>query len=144
MIDTIPDEREWLEAIRRGVRKEEDFQEERKLKNNDSFGSASSGKRKRNEPTAAVVEKPKHTAKEKRVYQATKKEEKVVNKPAAPRQDIVHMVWSDAHTGIDQKEMDDRKDKKECTGCTWTNHGWKHCKKRSESVPFKGYCLNYW
>ena len=71
-----------------------------------------------------------------------KKEEKAAKKPAAPRQEIMHRVWADAHTGIDQKEMDDRKDKKECTGCTWTNHGWKHCKKeiRISSIqrrPFK-------
>ena len=32
MIDLIPDEREWLEALRTAVRKEEDFQEGRKLK----------------------------------------------------------------------------------------------------------------
>ena len=46
MIDPIPDEREWLEAVRTAVRKEEDFQEVRQLENTDSSGSASSGKRK--------------------------------------------------------------------------------------------------
>ena len=129
MIDPIPDEREWLEAVRTAVRKEEDFQEGRKLKNTDSSRSASSGKRKRNEQTAVVVKKPKYTAKEKRVYQAKKKEEKAAKKPAAPRQEIMHRVWADAHTGIDQKEIDERKAKKQCTRCTLTNQGWKHCKK---------------
>ena len=129
MIDPIPDEREWLEAVRSAVRKEEAFQEGRKLKNTDSSGSASSGKRKRNQQTAAVVKKPKYTAKEKRVYQAKKKEEKAARKPAAPRQEIMHRVWADAHTGIDQTEIDKRKAKKQCTRCTLTNHGWKHCKK---------------
>ena len=103
MIDPIPDEREWLEAVRTAVRKEEDFQEGRKLKNTDSSGSVSSGNRKRNEPTAAVVKKPKYTAKEKRVYQAKKNEVKAARKPAAPRQERMHWVWVDAHTGIDQK-----------------------------------------
>ena len=36
MIDPIPDKRKSLEAMRTAVRKEEDFQEERKLKNEDS------------------------------------------------------------------------------------------------------------
>ena len=143
MIDPIPDEREWLEAVRTAVRKEEDFQEGRKLKNTDSSGSASSGKRKGKERTVTVVKKPKYTAKEKMVYQARKKEEKAAKKPTAPRQEIMHRVWADAHTGIDQKEIDDRKAKKQCTKCTLTNHGWKHCKKRSESVPFKGDDSNY-
>ena len=67
MIDSIPDEREWLEAVRTAVRKEEDFQEERKVKNTDSSWSASSGKRTRNERTAVAIKKPKYTAKEKRV-----------------------------------------------------------------------------
>ena len=129
MINPIPDEREWLEAVRTAVRKEEDFQEGRKLKNTDSSGSASSGKRKRTEPTPTVVKKPKYTAKEKRVYQAKKKDEKAARKPAAPRQEIMHRVWADAHTGIDQKEIDERKAKKQCTRCTLPNHGWKHCKK---------------
>ena len=87
MIDPIPVEREWLEAVQTAVRNEEDFQEGRKLKNTDFSGSASSGKRKRNEPKAvAVVKKSKYTAKleEKRIYQAKKQEERAVKKRAAP------------------------------------------------------------
>ena len=129
MIDPIPDERDWLEAVRTAVRKEEDFQEGRKLKNTDSSGSASSGKRKRNKQTAVVVKKPKYTTKEKSVYQAKKKEEKAARKPAAPRQEIMHRVWADAHTVIDQKEIDERKAKKQCIRCTLTNHRRKHCKQ---------------
>ena len=127
--DPIPDEREWLEAVWTAVRKEEDFQEGRKLKNTDSAGSASSGKRKRKEPTAAVVKIPKYTAKEKRVYQTRKMEEMAAKKPAAPRQEIMHRVWADAHTGIDLKEIDEWKVKKLCTRCTLTNHGWEHWTK---------------
>ena len=52
-----------------------------------------------------------------------------MKKPAAPRQEIMHRVWADAHTGIDQKEINERKAKKQCTRCTLTNNGWKHCKK---------------
>ena len=76
-----------------------------------------------------TAKKPKYTAKEKRVYQARKKEEKAVKKPAAPRQEIMERVWADTHTGIDQKEIDERKAKKQSTRCTLTNHGWKHCKR---------------
>ena len=67
MMDQIADDREWLEAVRTASKAEEDFVEGTKLRDGDSAGSASSGKRKRNEPTAAVVKKPKYIAKEKRV-----------------------------------------------------------------------------
>ena len=128
-MDPIADDREWLEAVRMASKAEEDFVEGRKLRYGDSSGSASSGKRERNEPTVTTAKKPKYTAKEKRVYQAKKKEEKAARKPAAPQQEIMHRVWADAHTGIDQKEIDERKAKKQCTRCTLTNHGWKDCKK---------------
>ena len=82
MMDPIADDREWLEAVRTASKAEEDFVEGRKLRHGDSTGSASSGKRKRNEPTARVVKKPMHTAKHKRVYQARKKEENAAKKPA--------------------------------------------------------------
>ena len=89
-----------------------------------------------------MVKKPKYTAKEKRLYQAKKKEEKEARKQVAPRQEIMHRFWADAHTGIDQKEIDERKAKKQCTRCTLTNHGWKHCKKEIristiQRKPFK-------
>ena len=76
MMDLIADDREWLEAVRTASKAEEDFVEGRKLQPGDSSGSASSGKRKRDEPRVVVVKKPKYTAKEKRVFQAKKKEEK--------------------------------------------------------------------
>ena len=59
-----------------------------------------------------MVEKSKYTAKEKRVYQAKKKEERAAKKPAAPRQELMDRVWPKAHTGIDQKKIDERKAKK--------------------------------
>ena len=46
MIDPNTDDREWVEAIRMAVKKEEDFKERRKLKNTDSTRLASSSKRK--------------------------------------------------------------------------------------------------
>jgi len=76
-----------------------------------------------------IKKKPKYTSKEKRVYHAKKKEEKVEKGKAAPRQKIMHRVWADAHTGIDQKIGDERKAKGQCTRCTLTKHGWKHFQK---------------
>jgi len=52
---------------------------------------------------AKTTNKPKETAKEKRVDQAKKMEEKVEKGKGAPRQKIMHRVWAEAHTGIDQK-----------------------------------------
>jgi len=121
------DERDWIEALRQAIRDEEDFQEGKRLKDNNFSGSNSSGKRKREELTTTnITKKVKCTAKEKRVYQAKKKEEKVKKEKAAPRQKMMHRVWAYAHTGIDQKIVDERKAKGQCTKCTLTNHGWKH------------------
>jgi len=116
--DQIPDEavlrmsmhqeyandRDWIQAHRQVVRDEEDFQKGKRLKDNNFSGSNSSGKRKRGEPTTTkLTKKPKYTAKEKRGYQAKKKEEKIEKGKAAPLQKIMHRVWAEAHTGIDQK-----------------------------------------
>ena len=93
------EDQDWIEALRQAVRDEEDFQEGKWLKDNNISGSNSSGKRKHNEPTTAkTTKKPKYTAKEKRVYQAKKNEEKVDKGKAAPRQKIMHRVWGDART----------------------------------------------
>ena len=137
MMDPIADDREWLEAVRTASKVEEDFVEGRKLQYRDSSGSASSGKRKRNEPTRTTAKKPKYTAKEKRVYQARKKEKKVAKKPAAPGQEIMHRVWADAHRGINQKEIDEQKAKKQCTRCSLTNHGWKHYNKEIRIITIQ-------
>jgi len=142
IIDQIPDEavrrmsmhqeyaddRDWIEVVRQAVRDEEDFQEGKRLKDNNFAGSNSSGQRQRDAPvTTKTTKKPKYTAKEKRVDQAKKEEEKIDKGKAAPRQKIMHRVWANAHTGIDQKIVDKPKAKGQCTGCTLTNHGLKHC-----------------
>jgi len=41
----------------------------------------------------------------------------------------MHRVCADAHTGIDQKVVNERKAKAQCTRCTLTNHVWEHCQK---------------
>jgi len=41
----------------------------------------------------------------------------------------MHRVWAYPHTGIDQKIVAERKAKGQCTRCTLTTHGWKHCQK---------------
>ena len=66
---------------------------------------------------------PNYTAKDKRVDQVKKKEEKAAKKPAAPRQKIMDKVWGPAHSVIDQKVINERKAKGQCTRCTLTNHG---------------------
>jgi len=124
------DDRDWRGALGQAFRDEEDFQEGKMLKDTKFSGLNSSGKRKRDEPiTTKTTKKAKYTAKEKRVYQAKKKEEKVEKGKAAPWQKMMHQVWADAHTSIDQKRVDKRKAKGHCTTCTLTNHAWKHCQK---------------
>ena len=138
------DDRDWMEALRQAVRDEEDFEEGQRLGDNHFSGSNSSGKRKRDEPiTTKTRKKPKYTAKEKSVYQAKKKGEKVEKGKSAPRQKIMQRVWADAHTGIDQKIVGERKAKGQCTKCTLTNHGWKHCQKeiRVSTIQRKSFKL---
>jgi len=137
-------DRDWIDVLHQAGRDEEDFQEGKRLKDNNFPGSNSSGKGARDEPTTAVpTKKPKYTAKEKRVYQATKKDEKVVKRKAAPRQKIMHGVWADAHTGMHRKIVDKRKAKGQCTRCTLIYHGWKHCPKeiRVSAVQRKSFKL---
>jgi len=123
-------DRDWIEALRQAVPDEEDFQEGKRLKDNNCSGSNSSGKRKCDELiTIKSKKKRKYTAKEKRVYQAKKKEEKVDKGKAAPRQKIMHRVWGEAHTSIVQNIVDERKAKGQCARCTLTNHGWKDCEQ---------------
>ena len=77
-----------------------------------------------------MAKKPRYTAKEKSVYKAAKKwAAKAKKKTAAPRRKIIHPLWKSAHEGIDQKEVDERKAKGQCTRCTLSNHGWKHWEK---------------
>ena len=122
------DDREWLEALRKAVKDEEDIQEQRNLKGN-SFGTVAQ-KGKAPEQATATAKKPKYTTKEKRVYQAAKKVvAKVKKETAAPRKKIIHRVSKTAHEGIDQKEINERKAKGQCTRCTFSSHGWKHCEK---------------
>jgi len=93
MHQEYPDDRDWIEALPQAGRDEEDFQEGKRLKDNNFSGSNSSGKRKRDEPTTTkITKKPKYTAKEKSLYQAKKKEEKVEKGKVAPRQKIMHQV----------------------------------------------------
>jgi len=72
---------------------------------------------------------PKYTTKENRVYRGNKKEDKLDKGKAGPWHNIMDQVWADAHIAIDQKIVDKWKAKGQCTRCTLTNHGWKHCEK---------------
>jgi len=118
------DDRDWIEALRQAGRDEEDFKEGKRLKENNFRGSNSSGKRKREKPTRSKTTKTsKYTAKEKRVYQAKKKEEMLEKGKAGPQEKIIHRIWADTHPSIDQKIGDERKGKWQCTRCTLSKDG---------------------
>jgi len=119
--------------------------ERKKLKANDFPGSKSSGKRKRDEPIMAKATiQSKYTTKGKRAYQAKKREEKGEKGKAAPWEKMMHRVWAEAHTGIDQKVVDERKAKGQCTRCTQANQGWKLCQKEILVTSSPGNYSNYW
>ena len=77
---------------------------EKTLRTLTSRGQIHVAKKKPEEAISAKTTKEtKYTAKAKRVYQAKKKEEKVEKGVAKPREKIMHSVWADRHTGIDQR-----------------------------------------
>ena len=57
----------------------------------------------------------------------------------APVGEVRHTVWSEAHQGVDQKVVDQRKSDNECTLCGMRNHLWKHCRKPIQvSAVYRG------
>jgi len=90
---------------------------------------------------AARCVKKQYTAKEKADYQKKKTgERKVKNQGSvAPKGEVRHTVWSEAHQGVDQKVVDKRKSDNECTPSGMRNHFWKHCRKPIQvSAVYRG------
>ena len=126
------DDGEWLEAVRTVTRAEEDFKETKDLRGGGPSGTTRGEKRKFEDSRPTVA--PKHvknqsTATEKAAYQKKKAGERKVKKEAsvAPKGEVRHTVWSEAHQGVDQKVVDKRKSDNECTRCGMKNHTWKYC-----------------
>jgi len=128
------DDGEWLEAVRTVTRAEEDFKERKDLRGGGPSGTTRGEKRKfkDSKPTVAAKRvKKQYTAKEKADYQKKKAGERRVKKEGsvAPTGEVRHMVWSEAHQGVNQKVVDNRKSDNECTRCRMRNHLWKQCRK---------------
>jgi len=70
------DDRDWIEALRQAVRDEEDFQEGKRLKDNNFSGSNSSGKRKRDEPTTTKTTKNLNIPLKRKGYTRERKKKK--------------------------------------------------------------------
>jgi len=81
---------------------------------------------------AAKRVKKQYMAKEKAHYQKNMAGERKVKKEGsvAPTGEVRHMVWAEAHQGVDQKVVDKRKSENECTRCGMNNHAWKYCGKQ--------------
>jgi len=111
---------EWVEAVRTVTRAEEDFKERKDLRGGGPC-SATRGEQRKFEdskPTAPAKRvKRQYTAKEKADYQKKKAGERKVKKEGsvAPKGEVRHTVWSEAHQGVDQKVVDERKSDNECT-----------------------------
>jgi len=119
---------DWLDAVRRVTRQEEDFKERRGLRG----GGPSKRKFEEVKPTVPVKKaKKQYTAKEKAAYKAKKAVERKVKKEGsvAPKGEVKHTVWAEAHPNVDQKVIDQRKKDNECTRCGMSNHTWKYCRK---------------
>jgi len=128
------DDGEWLEAVRTVTRAEEDFKERKDLRGGGPSGTTRGEKRKfeDSKPTIAAKRvKKQYTATEKAAYQKKKAGERKVKKEGsvAPKGEVRHTVWSEAHQGVDQKVVDKRKSDNECTRCGMKNHTWKYCPK---------------
>ena len=91
----------------------------------------------------AAPKKLKYTPKEKRVYQAKTKEGRAAKKPAAPRQNIMHKVWADGHTGIDQKKSMNGKLRSNSHIAPLSTMEGNTVRKKFESVLSQGGSSNY-
>jgi len=125
---------EWLEAVRTVSRAEEDSKERKDLRGGSPSGTTRVEKRKfkDSKPTIAAKRiKKEYTATEQAPYQKKKAGETKVKQEGsvAPKAEVRHTVWSEAHQGVDQKVVDKRKSHKECTQCGMKNHTWKYCRK---------------
>jgi len=128
------DDGEWWEAVRTVTRAEEDFKERKDLGGGGPSGATQGEKRKftDSKPTLPAKRvKKQYTATEKAAYQKKKAAERKVKKEGsvAPKGEVRHMVWSEAHKGVDQKVVDKRKSENECPRCRMKNHTWKYCRK---------------
>ena len=138
------DDGEWLEAVRTVTRAEEDFKKRKDLRGRGPSGTTRGDKRKfeHSKPTVAAKRvKRQYTAKEKADYQKKKAGERLLKKEGsvAPKPEVKHRVWSEAHQGVDQKIVDKRKSDKECRRCGMKNHSWKYCRKRIQvSAIYRG------
>jgi len=127
---------EWLEAVRTVTRAGEHFQERKDLRGGGPFGATRGEKRKFADSklrVAAKRVKKQYTATEKAAYKKKKAGERKVNLKkewsVAPKGQVRHTVWSQAHQGVDQKVVDKQKCDNECTRCGMKNHTWKYCRK---------------
>jgi len=125
---------EWLEAVRTVTREEEDFRERGSLRG----GSPSDTRRAENRkfedsrPTIATKSVKKHyTAKEKADSQKKKGGERKVKKEGslAPKGEVRHTEWAEAHKGVDQKVVDKRELVNKCTRGGMKNQALKYCRK---------------
>jgi len=114
------DDGEWLEAVRTVTRAEEDFKERKNLRGGGPSSTTQGEKRKfeDSKPTVAAKRvKKQYTATEKAAYQKKKAGERKVKKEGsvAPKGEVKHTVWSEAHQCVNQKVVDKRKSDNYCT-----------------------------
>jgi len=114
------DDREWLEAVRAVTQVEEDFKEQKGLREGSPSSTTHSEKSKFGDlklKVAAKCVQKQYKAKEKADYKAKKAGERKPKKEGsvAPAGEVTYMVWAEAHKGVDQKVVDKRKSDNECT-----------------------------
>ena len=74
-------------------------------------------------------------------YKGKKAGERRVKKEGAvaPAKEVIHTVWAEAHKGVDQNVVDQRKSDKVCTQCRLRSHAWKYGQKPVRvSVVYQG------
>jgi len=128
------DNGEWLEAVRTVTRAEEDSKERKDLRGGGPSGTTRGEKRRFEnlKPTVTAKRvKRQYTTKEKADYQTKMAGERKLKKEGsvAPAGEVRHMVWADAHEGVDQKVVDKPKCDNECTRCGMKNHTGKYCRE---------------
>ena len=133
-----------LEAVRTITQAEEDFKERKGLGGGGPSGARRGKKWKFTVSTTSVTAKcvkKQYTSKAKVDYKGKKAGERRVKKEGAvaPAGEVTHTVWAEAHKGVDQKVVDQRKSDKVCTQFGLRSHAWKYGRKPVRvSVVYRG------
>jgi hypothetical protein len=139
-MEEYPDDELWLAGLKTAVRRYEEYKEDGKLRRQN--GESSSRPKREERVEKKNPRPPKRYTKEKRdAYMGKAGKPKYERKPragdkkgktVAPKNEVVHTDYKEAHQGIPLDVTERRRSNQACTRCGLTNHFWKHCRREQQ------------